>query len=512
MKVNQVMKLAVPLAAALLAACATNSPMAPGAERVTVAEKAAADASSSVSSLDRTFFQVNDDIRVTGKVFRLSESKDLPEFFNSKYVVAPEGPTSYIEIANLIGRVAGLPVQVTPGAIESFTDLAINSRAGKEGYLIEFAKIGSLKQILDSFAARGQLDWSYSEGVVKLHKYTTKTFSLSAIAGSESFLSSMGTSVKQDSEGSKTSSEISATVEGEIPEIWESVIAGVKAIASPKGRIAENRQTGSITVTDNATAMAAIQEYIDQENERLSTTVMYRVDIIEVNKSVGDEFGLSLTDLLYQGGDGAFSLSSGASAVSEAVSALTGTVVRPTSRWNGSQAVVKAISTEMDLVSHRTAFTSEIIGLIARVQEVREQGYLAERSVNTLNATSGVEITQRVETTTEGFAVSMIGMPSSSGGLILQTLVDISNIEAIERRGSDDNYIESPLRLVRNAKSKTLIQPGDTVIAALMEHSYKERSKSGVGHALNWLLGGTSTASNNQNYTVVLVTPYYREI
>ena len=497
--------------AAVVSACSTVFPEKPGLKETELAEKIVKDASASTSSIERVYFREVPEIRVTGKTFRLVEKPDLPPVFDQTFIISPTGSVTFDEVAAYISRESGVQVEVLQDARVSFLQLPSKGGGKTEHYKIDFRKRGTLVEILDALVATGQVSWKYVGDRVLIHKLDSKTFTLDTLAGSEKFTSEAGTSINASQEGTRTTSNTKSTIDAEIPDIWESIVENVKTFMTKEGTMATNVQTGSLTVTDTPQVLAKIQEYVDGENERLRTTIMYRVDIIEVSRKTDDNYGVSLSDLIYGGSDGLFTLTTGVSDIGERASTLVGSVIKPSSRFNGSQAMIKALSGKTDLVSHRTAFTSEVVGLVARVQELRERGYVAERSVAALNTTAGLEVTQRIETTTEGFIVSMMGMLASNGGLILQTLVDISNIEDIERRGTDDNYVESPLRLVRNGKSRTHMQPGDTVIASLIEQNRKEKAKRGIGSPFNWLLGGESTSSNQQIYTLVLVTPYYKE-
>ena len=111
---------------------------------------------------------------------------------------------------------------------------------------------------------------------------------------------------------------------------------------------------------------------------------------------------------------------------------------------------------------------------------------------------------------TEGISLFLTGQRNNDGGLVLQSVVDISSLENLETIGTPDNFIQAPTIQKKNERSRTTVSAGSSVVAALIESTYTDRSRQGIGHHSNMLFGGARSDETAKRLTVVLVTPFFK--
>lgn len=540
----------VTVAAALIVGCTT--PTARFQSGKTEHTKEIADQSvRDVNAIEREFVKDSNVVRVAGRSFKIKKRTVLPAAFDRPVRINMETPTEYSEIIRRIQVISGLPIKFTVDALANIGTIGASSieqrandikgeetakdqeRREKElamqngtasnlkmkaeadtafpSFEISYQTNGSLKDALDAITNLTHLSWRWHDDkqYVEVYKYDTATFQIDTLPGIISHSGQLSTSVSSDEDGASTSSRYVTSVDVKTPEIWEVLQNGVKAVMSPGGKLVISPLTGTVTVTDTPRVLEEVEAVVDDYNVRLAQTIMYKVDIVEVARNHVDSTQLSFSNLLFNdSGNYSWELASGLNVLPNAASALTGTVLKPSSKFNGTQALLSNISQKAEVVSHRTVFTTSTNGVTTPVQEVREITFLAAKSTTVNGDTSQQSLEPGV--TSEGFSIFLTGMLTSSGGLMLQTSIDLATLEELVKQGTEEEFIQGPITQKKNALTRNKIKAGDTVLAALVERTIRSKDQNGLGHFKNLFTGGANLHSSGRIVTMVLVTPYFK--
>lgn len=485
-------------------------------------------------NVKRALVSRDNGIRLNGGVFKIREEPKLPSIFDQTFALGYGEPTEFFDVVTDLSDQMGFPIEFTNDAMSSISSFTRNGDdegsdggfdsnpddgpdLGSMGFdvlpraelYITLEKMDKAKSLFDSLASRAQISWSWEGDHVLFYKYRTRTFVVDTLPGSPEFSGSLSSSVSTSGEDSSTASNYSTSINFKSPEIWEVIVDKIESVKSPGGRIVANPQSASITVTDTPEVLRRVDDVISDENERLSKSVFMTVDLIEFLENDSDEYGLDFENLIYSGSkDFGFSLKSGTNGITDAAATLQGAIINPTSNWSGSNAFLRAVSSVGKNVSHRRGYIHTTNGVPAPWQEIREITYLAKQSSTAVDGS--VETSLEPGVTTEGFTVHATPMVLSTGDLMLQMGIDMSVVEEITRQGPDDNFIQAPIRVTKNALPRVVVKGGESVIAYYLKRDVYQNDRSGIGSPKSMLAGGSIKSSAIKSYTVAIVTPYYQ--
>ncbi|ENO77592.1 type IVB pilus formation outer membrane protein [Thauera sp. 27] len=374
---------------------------------------------------------------------------------------------------------------------------------------------GTLKALLDMVAARYGVFWRYKSGEIQFFLNETKTFQVRAVPGTSKLDASVATtsgssnSSGSSSAGGESSSmqqgnnSISTSVSSEL-SVWDGLGKSIEAMLSPTGKVVVSVATGTITVTDTPTVIKAVSSFIDQQNESLSKQVMITVQVLSVTKNDSDDYSISW-DLVYDNLKSRYGLSNLVNAAPGA-SSLTLGIIRPSSKWNGSQAVINALTEQGQVHLETTASVVALNNQPAPIQTAKQVTYLAETTTtNTPDVGSSTAI--RPGTVSSGFSMQVLPSIMEDGALILQFSADVSALREIRKITSGESSIEAPEVDTKNFLQRIKMRSGETLVLSGFEQTNGNLRYSGVGSARFPLLGGGMNAQRNKESVVVLVTP-----
>lgn len=388
-------------------------------------------------------------------------------------------------------------------------------------------KNGSLAGLLDTIATKTNLAWRYDGERVHFFRYDTRIFTIDALAGTnktENTISSQGSAKTATSggggatTGTSTGSTTSSSTESKIfADVWSDVSSSIQSQLTGRGKMSVMQSTGQVAVTDTPDQLRRIQQYVNDLNRLLGKQISFNVEVYSVNitdedsagldwnlawKTLGNKYGLNFANAgntqtnqgkitlnLFNGGNGS------------------------TSNWNGSQAVVGALSSIGKTTLVTSSRVTTLNNITVPVSVIRETAYLESMST-TVTGTSGISQTSLSPgLVTTGFVMGLTPRVSNTDKITVQFSMNLANLINIPTFTAPDgkSAIQLPERDVRNALQQVKMRSGETVILSGFQQTAANLNSSGIGDAKNWLAGGAKSAKATNTTLVILITPYITE-
>ncbi|QHE89340.1 PilN family type IVB pilus formation outer membrane protein [Hydrogenophaga sp. BPS33] len=376
---------------------------------------------------------------------------------------------------------------------------------------------GSVRGFLDLMASKYGVFWEWDG--MGVHFFVTKsaTFRLAALPGDTSLQARVGTQSNtttgvngNSSNGSASgsaSSEMRAGVEFSGMSVWKGIEDSIKAMLSPDGRLVVTPSTGTITVDDTPVVIERLARFVDAQNASLSRQVSINVKVLAVELSDSDQYGINW-EAVYQSVNRSvgLTLSSAAEPIIGA-SSFGMRILSPTSNWNGTEAMVEALSKQGRVSQVTSASLLTINNQPAPIQVGRQTAYLASSTTTLGTGGAGNTTTLQPGQVTTGFSLNTLPHILDDKRLMLQFSGDISSLLGIDQVVSGGSSIQTPEIDTRNFLQRTILNSGETLVVTGFEQLADEGRSAGVGKATNVALGGSVRASKTRNVLVVLIQP-----
>jgi type IVB pilus formation R64 PilN family outer membrane protein len=270
-------------------------------------------------------------------------------------------------------------------------------------------------------------------------------------------------------------------------------------------------------VTAPPDVITRVQTYLDGQNARLNKQVSVSVQVLDVEITDGDQYGLNLTAAFKDASTFGLGVVSPATTVASTAGGLTYSVLG--GKFANTSAIVQALSTTGRVTVRTTASVTTLNGVPAPLQVANTRGYVASitivpaTSTGTGTSTSNQE-TLNTATVTTGFSLSVLPRIDESGqGLLMQFGVNISDLEGANN--GFDNFttpdgtetVQLPDINSRNFVQQAYIPNGATLVMTGFEQANDTANKSGVGNAGFLGLGGSQVGTHTRDIVVILMTP-----
>ncbi|MFY9328357.1 MAG: PilN family type IVB pilus formation outer membrane protein [Georgfuchsia sp.] len=397
---------------------------------------------------------------------------------------------------------------------------------------------GPLADFLDQLATRLGVDWEYQEGQIDIRRFVTRTFSIVAIPGQNTFTASLGkqgnTAAGTQASGANTSSSSSGTFNSNMNvsldstvNYWQSLEGQVTAMLSPLGKIAVNQGSGTITVTDVKDVVDRIGRLLDEENRVVTRQVLFDVQVYTVRGNDGSDFGVDW-NLVY-------------SKLSNLTPDWTATLVTPgdlasaaagqigisllhapsndaglSGRLNGSKAFLNALASVAKLSRVTSQKVMTLNRKAAPVAIIDQTAYAAATTPGTTTGT-GTASTYGITpgTVTTGFVMNLVPSITDRNSMVLTFSLDISDLKQITNFTSGSGAAAQSIQLPQVSATQFIqnvaLKSGETMVITGFEqltNSYNQRT---LGRDVSPGLGGSFSGSQDRQSMVILVTPIIRE-
>jgi type IVB pilus formation R64 PilN family outer membrane protein len=308
---------------------------------------------------------------------------------------------------------------------------------------------GSLSGYLDLICARLGINWEYKDGTIILYRMVTKVFTVKVNPGSVDFASGLAKGGGDGSKGSFSSSS-STSMKGEY-NVWTSIESAVKGMLSPLGTSTVDQAGGLLVITDTKEVVDNVSHYIELENSTLTRQVNISVRVVRVAITDSTESGFDL-NMIYKklaagATDWTFGMTAPSTLASGAAGALELNILKPGSRFEGSNILVKALNQFGTVLSDDTTTANTTNRVPVPVGKFSTTTYLAETKPASGGGTSG-----------SGSGVPGLTPGTVTTGFFLNVLPTAFENNSVLLRVSLDQSVLTKLGSISTGSGETLQQ------------------------------------------------------
>lgn len=502
--------------------------------------------------------QVTDQVWAGTQAVRMRRGLPLPanvEGSRSITLIAAEG-MSMADIASFISNNTGIGVRLSDGADRLGTGAAsgpavatsarpsaatgaaaaaanaatsasgggliINSAAG-DIRPMTLAYEGPLSGLLDAVASHYGVNWRFDGKGINISRFETRTFVVEAMPGTANVTDGLqaentggggGGASGSSGGGSSTSSldqksELKSTFDywAELQESITTILGGVGALkTSPSG--------GTVTVITTPEIMRTVAQYMEEENRRNTRQVAITVELFTVSLSDSENFTTNLSVAFQDLDIGGFNLTGPnlGAVSSETGSELSAAVLSPTSKWSGSEGLVRALSTLGNVSRVARIPVTTLNNRPASRRIGRDKAYLASVSVSQSGDSNFQQASLTPGVVREGFSLQVTPRILGDGRILIQYSLSVVELlqDPIEQIDVGDNSLQLPETSSRVFVQQAMLNNGDSLVLSGFDEDRQQSNNSGFGNPYNWLMGGQATGNKTREMFFLTMTP--REI
>lgn len=489
----------------------------------------------------------DDGVWISRKAHKIERTETLPAIFNQP-ATFDRSINNIQEFAERITALTGYPVKVTPEA-QTMAQRAVTPTygqgvaggagatpglppvptpmAGATGGLpggsayqqpirITYMN-GTVKGLLDTVASRYGIWWKLDGASIKFFYTETRTFTIRAVPGDSALNAtvatgtSTGTAATSSGVGSTASTGQASSTNSTQTQmtsnlsVWNSLRDSVTAMLTANvGKVVVAPATTSLTVTDTPDVLVRVEEFLDRQNAMMGKQVLFNVSVLAVSQTDRDNYGISW-DLIYSDLFRKYGIKNTFTGATGNTSLSAG-VISPSSRWNGTNLLINALSQQGKVRLETTASVTALNNQPTPIQVAKQTTYVAQAATTT-TANVGTTSTLTPATVSAGFSMTVLPSVMPDGSVILQFSTDISALRQIRQITSGGVTVEAPELDTRNFLQRVTMKSGESLIISGFEQTDDNLQNSGVGSPRNFLLGGGRDVKANKEVIVIVVTP-----
>lgn len=473
---------------------------------------------------------------LTGRAVPLAEPE--PAVLRKRIRLASAAAMDLRHIARRITQAVGVPVDVTPDVFASSGDEDADAALNPGKDRIEVHYDGPLRGLLDEVTSRYGVTWRHDGGRIQISRLVTRVFEVHVLPGETTFSASVGgrAAATESTGGTITSGDgsggaaglgsptggggLDSTLIGETgggggDDVsqsttrnmrlgqWDAVQAVVESMLTPLGRMSGSASTGVIAVTDTPASVVRIGHYLEAENVRSTRQVAIYAKVLTLTREDGGRVGLNL-EAIYRTANAGVDLVT-PDVVSNAGS-LSVSLLRPTSPFRDSRAVIEAIAERSHGATLTTASVVTLNGHPAPVQVTRTEGFLKSVATTVVEGSGTTTTSITPGQVTTGFVMTATPRVVGENRILMSYTMDISSLLGFVTESSGGQSIRVPNLDKRTFSQSVSVRSGDVLVLSGFEQQQARVERTGVGDAENWWSGGRDGAENDSRI-VVLLTP-----
>ncbi|NTU76210.1 MAG: hypothetical protein HGA90_00080 [Alphaproteobacteria bacterium] len=472
---------------------------------------------------------VSDKVWAGGTSMRLRRGMPLPDKLEGRrgVTVVSDTPMSLADIANTIGAQTAVPVRVASGAADG------GSNGTPAAGAMPLSYEGPLSGLLDQVAGFYGINWRYDGSSINFSRYETRVFVIEALPGSQTVKDGM----KEAQANTTTSSSGGVSLSGNASstnsltqssemnveiKVWDELTQTVSSMLGGVGTVVSAPSSGTMTVTTTPELMRPVAQFVEQENKRLSRQIGINVEIYKVELTEGSNFGFNFNDVMMKVGN----FKSAFSGIDGAPTSITGGGQLGVAILNPGQnprvsGLFEALSTLGDAtrVAQFPMTTLNNRPVSRRVGQ--DTSYVASlSSITTANVGTQTTITPGV--IPEGFSLQLTPRLLDDGRIMMQYSLNIIDVVELKTFASDGTtssssgattgLVQLPVTANRVFVQQSLLKSGATLIIGGYDDEKATQSSRGVGHPLNFLLGGGQNSSTTRSMLFMAITPQVLDV
>lgn len=438
--------------------------------------------------------------------------KPLPAVFSQKIVLNEAAAIPLTVALERVSELTGIHAYVAKDVIEYISSFQSTSGGSADsavaqvgiGPSVQLNHRGTVAQLLDRLAASVQSSWEYNEEDrdIRFYRYKTEVFNIAVIPSEMEMSTAISTS-----SGTNPNSSAGTTISASSSfKVFETIQADIETLLSEDGEASVSPINGTVVVRDTPSVLREVADYVERTNVDLQREVVAEVTVLSVDMDDEEGYGIDWT-AVYSKLD-SFNLGFNTlSGIGQNTASLDSTVVNTNSRFNGTNAIISALSTQGQV----SRLTSSTIRAMNRQMVPLSVGdvisYVAETgaTINDSTVTNTVELDE----INVGFSLTMLPNVLQNGKTILMQLgVNISELNSLETITSGTTVVQTPNISSRDFLTRGSVRSGNTMVLSGFERIRNTNDwRSTTPNARNWALGGGKRADQNREVIVILVRP-----
>lgn len=389
---------------------------------------------------------------------------------------------------------------------------------------------GPLSGALDIIDGQCGVSYKYDGASVSIYRYETRRWVLESLPGDLTLADGMtsgsfstaaaNSSSSSASSGSASTSGNSGTSSGSTTQqmtfsskidVWADVQNMLSTLVAGDGVFEVSPSTGDIMVRTTPDRMPQIEEFITEENRKLTKQIYLTVEIWDVEFNDGDQYGVDINALLTKASGLQVGYSS-APSLNSSNGSLSVSVVNPPagsalSKWSGSSVAFQALSTVGRVGVLRRLPLTTLNNKTTRRKITYDQGYLAEVTGNALGG-NGVSIGGGLvpSTASNGIEVQFTPRVLDDGRILLQYSLQLLGTPTFTTQSSSNESIQVVGQGTNIFAGQSQLFSGSTMVLGGAEVSNNVVNSQGMGVAYN-PLGGSLNSSQQRQQILMVITP-----
>lgn len=397
---------------------------------------------------------------------------------------------------------------------------------------IAYSHDGPLNELLDQLAARFGVAWEYRGGRIVISRYVTRTFTLHLPPGTRTVDAEVGGKALSEDvsrgvittggtgggggglgggggSGGASQNNVGQSVKVEAKlDPWKETQEAITRLLTPAGKIAVSPSSGDVVVTDTPAAVKRVADYVEQKNAALVRQIAIQVEVLSVEGNDSDQFEIQWNMLFKNDALGMMLVTP--DLVTGATANLAMQILRPSSDFNGTKVIVKALSSALHGRLVQSTVTTTLNNIPAPIQVTRTDGYLKATSTTVTGVTGIVSNTLVPGSITTGFQMTVTPRILDRDRLMLNYNIDLSRLLNFTNAsvGSGDNQatIQIPNFERRAFIQAVAVKAGDTLVLSGFEQSEDRADLAGPVFPENALFGSRQL-QKKRTRLVILITP-----
>jgi type IVB pilus formation R64 PilN family outer membrane protein len=351
--------------------------------------------------------------------------------------------------------------------------------------------------------------------VITWSKFVTDYIDISTIPGIESFQlggevsnsggsDQLGDAIISDAGISEDGSYSMLELKGN--DVLQNILEVAMMLKSEEGRLSLDKSTTSLVVRDFPENVRRINEYITNQNARITAQAVFDIMIIDYIKSSGDEVSFNIDVIKNDlASAGIKSLTSGfASSLISSISPTVLTYTRKEGKYAGATAILKALKSRgavLNVINPSFIVTNN---RISKIMDSSDRAYLASSGTSqTANVGQTAILTPGiVKTGLKLWALADINLKDNS--IMAKVANSFSDLVKIDSASSGGSTIQTPSTTTNEFDQTFFMHDGDTILLGGLGTNRREVTEN-TGGTLG--IGGEKGVEYVETETLILITP-----
>lgn len=403
---------------------------------------------------------------------------------------------------------------------QTFKDIPVNFK-NLDGVdtkkLISLRAKGTMGEGLKAISDAAGYNYSLTGNTITFSKFQIKTFDIAMIPGIETFgVGKKGGKAAGSKDGSSKDSIITSRDEFShatgIIDVYQDLRQTLPLLLSKEGAFELNPATTSLIVKDFPANVTKIEEYIYDQNEKMTRQVAIDMVIIDVQFDDTTRFGIDWGMVAQEMGSKDYTMDLGTAFLGSLPSSSVAPMILEAAvgkgRLSGTSLLVQALQAQGTVSTRSYPRTISLNNRVAKLRSVKSQKYISEQKItNTINI--GSESAVKLDTIEAGFSMYALSKIYKNE-VIMRLTTNISTLLKIEKKGSNSGdagtqvLVESPNISDKDFDNSVIISNGSTLLIAGLSNIKETATDSSSGTEV---AGFSKSSSKVKVETIIAITP-----